>query len=69
MTPEARALDHRPVMDHEVKDGSAFFGQLSSKLIILRFEGLNIQIELLIILGPNVVDICFRFIALFSCEV
>ena len=54
-------------MDHGVKDGSDFLA--SSKLIILRFEGLNIQIELLIILGPNVVDICFRFIALFSCEV
>ncbi len=67
MTPEARALDHRPVMDHGLRDGSAFLA--SSELIILRFEGLNIQIELLIILGPNVVDICFRFIALFSCEV
>ena len=67
MTPEARALDHRPVMDHGVRDGSDFL--VSSELIILRFEGLNIQIELLIILGPNVVDICFRFIALFSCEV
>ena len=68
MTPEARALDHRPVMDHGVRDGSDFW-PASSELIILRFEGLNIQIELLIILGPNVVDICFRFIALFSCEV
>ena len=32
-------------------------------------RGLNIQIELSIILGPDIVDICFRFIALFSCEV
>lgn len=40
------------------------------------FDGLIIQIHgilrlnyILIILGPDVVDICFRFIALFSCEV
>ena len=49
MTPEARALDHRPVMDHGVRDGSEFLvgtNYLSIEQILrLTFDGLNIQIQ------------------------
>ena len=48
MTPEARALDHRPVMDHGVRDGSEFLvgtNYLLNKSYSFTFAGLNIQIQ------------------------
>ena len=53
MAPEARALDHRPVIDHGVKDGSEILVRTSSELSNYNagIGALNIQIELLIILG------------------